>query len=66
MSTAAELLTKYEVLGASLQIMHQYLGQARRAIEQLPHCGGRSGLFGLADYLSYQSATLGAVAEDGL
>ncbi len=66
MATAAELLAKYDVLSASLESMHQYLGLARQAIQFLPHSAGRSGLFGLTDYLAWQSAKLGAVPEDGL
>jgi octaprenyl-diphosphate synthase len=66
MQTAGQLLAKYEVLSASLQIMHQYLGRARQAIQFLPDTTGRAGLFALTDYLANQSATLGAVPEDGL
>ncbi len=66
MRLATELLAKYETLAASLQIMHQYLELARQALHTLPHSPGRSGLLGLTDYLAHQSATLGAVAEDGL
>jgi octaprenyl-diphosphate synthase len=66
MEKAAKLLAKYETLSASLQIVHQYLGQARQAIQLLPNSLGRSGLLGLTDYLAQQSATLGTVPEDGL
>jgi octaprenyl-diphosphate synthase len=66
MEIAAKLLSKYETLSASLQIMDQYLGQARQAIHQLPHSAGRSGLLGATDYLAHQSALLGTVPEDGL
>jgi len=66
MPIAAKLLAKYETLSASLQIMHQYLCQAREAIHVLPHSPGRSGLAALTDYLAHQSATLGMVPEDGL
>jgi octaprenyl-diphosphate synthase len=66
MEIAAKLLAKYETLPASLQIMDQYLGQARQAIHLLPHSAGRSGLLGATDYLAHQSALLGTVPEDGL
>lgn len=66
LSAAAKLLAKYSVLGASLQIMHQYLAQARQAIQLLPHSAGRAGLSGLTDYLAQQSATLRSMPEDGL
>ena len=36
----------------------EYLEQARRALENLPASGGRSGLFGLADFLTQQTAGL--------
>ncbi len=66
LAEAARLLAKYEVLGDSLQIIGQYLDQARQAIQLLPNTPGRAGLFGLTDYLAHQSASLGAVPEDGL
>lgn len=66
MSSLAKLLAKYDTLAGSVQILHQYLDQALRAIHQLPPSAGRFGLLGLADYLAQQSALLGAVSEDGL
>lgn len=66
MGTAAKLLAKYDTLSASLQILHQHLGQALQAIHLLPASSGRLGLLGLADYLAHQSALLGVVLEDGL
>lgn len=66
MREAAKLLAKYDTLRASLHMMHQYLAQALRALERLPHSPGRAGLLGLADYLAHQSATLGNAPEDGL
>ena len=66
MSTASKLLAKYETLTASREIIHQYLEQARQAIQELPGSPGRSGLFGLTDYLVVQSAKLGVASEDGL
>jgi octaprenyl-diphosphate synthase len=63
---AAELLAKYGVLDTSLQIINQYLAQARQAIEFMPDSKGRAGLFALTDYLANESARLGAEPEDGL
>jgi octaprenyl-diphosphate synthase len=66
MGVAAKLLSKYETLSASLQILHQYLAEARKTVHLLPQSPGRSGLFGLTDYLAQQAAKLGAAPEDGL
>jgi octaprenyl-diphosphate synthase len=66
MAAASKLLSKYETLSASLEIIHQYLAKARQAIQLLPTSPGRSGLFGLTDYLALQSATLGVARGDGL
>ena len=66
MDATAKLLVKYESLPGSLQVMRRYLARALQAIDRLPHSPGRAGLLGLVDYLSHQSATLGAVPEDGL
>ncbi len=66
MSVAARLLAKYDTLASSVQILHQYLDQARQALHQLPASSGRSGLLGLSEYLEQQSALLGALPEDGL
>ena len=66
MSAAGKLLAKYAVLEESLQIIHQYLGKARQAVQLLPPSAGRAGLFALADYLAQESAMLRAAPEDGL
>jgi len=66
MSTASKLLAKYETLTASREIIHQFLNQSRQAIQELPGSPGRSGLFGLTDYLVVQSAKLGVASEDGV
>jgi octaprenyl-diphosphate synthase len=66
LSSAGKLLDKYQVLGASLKVMLQYLEQARQAIQFVPDTAGRAGLLSLTDYLSVQSSTLGIVPEDGL
>jgi octaprenyl-diphosphate synthase len=66
MSAIAKLLSKYGTLSSSLMSMHQYLALSLQALDQLPPSPGRTGLLGLTDYLSQQSATLGTVPEDGL
>ena len=66
MKRLEELLTKYEALGASLEIIHQYLEDARLRLASLPGSGGRAGLAGLADYLARQADELGAVRESSL
>ena len=41
MKRLAELLAKYEALGASLEIIHQYLEKARQSLRRLPASNGR-------------------------
>jgi octaprenyl-diphosphate synthase len=60
------LLARYEALGASLEIIHQYLEQARQSVQALPASSGRAGLLGSAEYLARQADGLGAVRESGL
>jgi octaprenyl-diphosphate synthase len=57
-SAANELLVKYETFGPSLEVVADYLQQARRALRVLPETDGRAGLFGLADFLAQQIDTL--------
>ena len=66
MSHLGELLAKYEALAASLEIIHQYLEEARQQLQGLPASNGRAGLLGLADYLARQADVLGAVHESSL
>lgn len=66
MKRLLKMMTKYETLGASLEIMRQYLEQARQALGALPTSDGRSGLMGLTEYLARQTETLGAVPVGGL
>jgi octaprenyl-diphosphate synthase len=66
MSRLGELLAKHEALAASLEIIHQYLEEARQTLRGLPASNGRAGLLGLADYLARQADVLGAVRESGL
>jgi len=53
------LLSKYDTLSASLEILHEYLDKARRALGLLARSTGRNGLLGLTDYLARQSGALG-------
>ena len=66
MRPMADLLAKYETLGASVEIIDQYLQQARQFLRRLPASNGRSGLVGLTEYLARQTVALGAVAQVGL
>jgi octaprenyl-diphosphate synthase len=59
MTRLAVLLQKYDTLGASLEIFHQYLEKARQMLRTLPASDGRKGLLGLTDYLARQADVLG-------
>jgi octaprenyl-diphosphate synthase len=61
-----KLLVKYEALQASLDIIHQYLTEARQSLRALPVSNGRAGLLELAEYLARQADGLGAARESGL
>jgi octaprenyl-diphosphate synthase len=60
------LLAKYEALGASLAVIHQYLEAARRSLQALPASNGRAGLLGLAEYLARQADALGSARQVNL
>ena len=66
MNRLAELLARHEALGASLEIIGQYLEEARQSLQALPASNGRDGLLGLAEYLARQAEVLGAVRESSL
>jgi octaprenyl-diphosphate synthase len=66
MKRLEELLAKYDALGASLEIVHQYLEHSRRSLQALPASNGRSGLLGLTEYLARQADALGSVRATGL
>lgn len=57
-----ELLNKHETLAESLEIIHQYLKQARQSLQCLPENKNRAGLVGLTDYLARQTDHLGICA----
>jgi len=52
------LLAKYETFEPSLQVIAQYLEQARRALRVLPESTGRAALFKLTEFLSQQTGVL--------
>ena len=58
----SELLLKYEALNASIEIIRQYLEQSRRVLRGLPASSGRTGLFGITEYLEHQTGALGESA----
>jgi octaprenyl-diphosphate synthase len=54
----SELLGRYETLGPTVEIIEQYLAQARETLRSLPESDGRSGLFGVTEYLARQTGML--------
>jgi geranylgeranyl pyrophosphate synthase len=66
MKRMAKLLAKYDTLAGSLEIMDQYLQQARQALAGLPASAGRMGLLGLTEFLVRQTDSLGALPEASL
>ena len=62
MKRMGELLAKYDTLGASLEIIHQFLEKARYALGVLPPSNGRAGLRGLTQHLARQTEALGVCA----
>jgi len=57
-----ELLSKYETLSPSLEIIQKYLEKARYALGVLPASNGRAGLLGLTEHLARQTEALGVCA----
>jgi octaprenyl-diphosphate synthase len=53
-----ELLVKYDTFEPSLEVIANYLEQARKALRVLPENGGRAGLFNLTEYLAQQTGVL--------
>jgi octaprenyl-diphosphate synthase len=62
MTRLGDLLAKYDTLGASLEIIHQYLEKARQALRALPASGGHAGLLSLTEYLARKADALGVCA----
>lgn len=59
MKQMSELLSRHQTLGPSLEIVHQYLAQARQFVQILPASRGRAGLVGLTEYLARRTDALG-------
>ncbi len=53
-----ELLVKYETFEPSLEVIGNYLEQARTALKLLPETAGREGLVDLTEFLAQQIASL--------
>ena len=53
-----EMAERYQSLAESRRVIHQYLGMARQSLQGIPAGDGRTGLMGLADYLSQQADSL--------
>ena len=53
-----ELLVKYETFEPSLEVIGNYLEQARAALKMLPENAGREGLLDLIEFLAQQIASL--------
>jgi octaprenyl-diphosphate synthase len=60
------LMAKYDARAASLEIIHQYLEQARESLRTLPDSAGRAGLLGSAEYVARQAEALGSVRVSGV
>src|ERR1051326_5354250 len=58
----SELLAKYDTLGASLQVIEEYLKRGRDILSRLPNSNGRDGLSALTGYLFRQADALGVTA----
>jgi octaprenyl-diphosphate synthase len=56
------LLSEYDTLVPSLEIIYQYLEKARHMLRALPESHGRACLFGLTEYLARQTSELGVCA----
>jgi octaprenyl-diphosphate synthase len=57
-----ELLAKHDTLAESLEIIQQYLQQARGKLKALPESANQAGLLGLTQFLARQTESLGACA----
>jgi octaprenyl-diphosphate synthase len=62
LASISELLERYETLGASLEIIEQFLEKARQVLRGLPASKGRAALMDLTEYLARQAAELGVPA----
>jgi len=55
-----QMLARYETFEPSVQVVEDYLEQARRALQLLPESEGRGSLLGLTEFLSQQTNGLAA------
>jgi octaprenyl-diphosphate synthase len=53
-----ELLAKYETFEPSLEVIYNYLAQARAAVKTLPETPGRDSLLDITEFLAQQIANL--------
>jgi octaprenyl-diphosphate synthase len=58
MPRVSELLARYETLTPTVEIIEQYLDQARETLRSLPESDGRAGLIGVTEYLARQTGML--------
>jgi octaprenyl-diphosphate synthase len=58
LSLVNELLAKYETFEPSVEVIVNYLEQARNALKTLPGNSGRDGLMELTEFLSQQTGSL--------
>lgn len=63
MGRISELLSKYEALTGSLDIMGRYLRKSRQALDLLPGSKGRAGLQALTDSLATQTRALASLPD---
>lgn len=66
MSSLSQLLNQHSALRSSLEIMEQYLDQARQSLRCLPNSKGRSGLLGATEFLVRQTESLKPLPAAGL
>jgi octaprenyl-diphosphate synthase len=57
-SAVNELLVKYDTFEPALEVIADYLGQARKALRVLPENSGRAGLLNLTEFLAQQTGVL--------
>ncbi len=53
------LLDKYDALGESRRVLHEYVDSARGNLRHVPENGSRTALMALADYLARQTDAIG-------
>jgi octaprenyl-diphosphate synthase len=66
MKRMSKLLAKYDTLSGSLEIMDEYLQQARLELGKLQVSSGQLGLHQLTEFLAHQTDSLGTLPEASL